>query len=207
LKGRISEILGLPVDFYAAVNFNGFAEVIDLLGGIKFWVERDFDKLFEFLETREQLRLRLDRGWRELAGREALLLARSRKFDQGGDFARIRRQQQIVRRIREKALSIRIVLRVPELLIGLGDWFETDFPALSMSSLAELATRIPSNRLHSRAITTEDGMLESVLGDDGARLLRPDSDLIRDLVDEVLLQSISDKRAGVAVHCLAPPPR
>ena len=204
LKGRISEILGLPVDFYAAVNFNGFAEAIDLLGGIEFWVERDFDELFEFIETREQLRLRLDRGWHDLTGRDVLLLARSRKFDAGGDFARICRHQQIVRQIREKALSIQIVPRLPELMIGLGDWFETDFPALSMPSFAELAMTIPSSRLHSRAITKENGMLESAVGDDGANLLRPDMNLIRDFVDEALLQSISDKPSGVAVHCPAP---
>jgi LCP family protein required for cell wall assembly len=207
LKDRVSEILGLPVDFHAAVNFNGFAEAIDLLGGIEVWVERDFDELFEFLETREQLRLRLDRGWHELTGREALSLARSRKFDPGGDFARICRQQQIVRQIREKALSIQIVPRIPELLIGLGDWFETDFPTLSMPSFAELAATIPSSRLHSRAITTENGMLEAVVGGDGARLLRPDLELIQDFVDEALLQSISDKQGGVAGHCPAPPPR
>ena len=207
LKGRISEILGLPVDFYAAVNFNGFAEAIDLLGGIEFWVERDFDELFEFIETREQLRLRLDRGWHDLTGRDVLLLARSRKFDAGGDFARICRHQQIVRQIREKALSIQIVPRIPELMIGLGDWFETDFPALSMPSFAELAMTIPSSRLHSRAITKENGMLESAVGDDGANLLRPDMNLIRDFVDEALLQSISDKPSGVAIHCPTPAPR
>ena len=207
LKERVSEILGLPVDFFAAVNFNGFAEAIDLLGGIEFWVDRDFDELFEFLETREQLRLRLESGWHELTGREALLLARSRQFDPGGDFARICRQQQIVRQIREKALSVQIVPRIPELLLGLGEWFETDFPVASMPSFTELAMTIPSSRLHSQAITDENGMLETVTGTDGAHLLRPDVDSIRDFVDEVLLQSVSDKPGGVPVHCPAPPPR
>ena len=207
LKERVSEILGLPVDFFAAVNFNGFAEAIDLLGGIEFWVERDFDELFEFLETREQLRLRLDSGWHELTGREALLLARSRQFDPGGDFARICRQQQLVRQIREKALSVQIVPRIPELLLGLGEWFETDFPVVSMPSFTELAMAIPSSRLHSQAITEENDMLEAVTGADGAHLLRPDLDSIREFVDAALLQSVSDKPGGVPVHCPAPPPR
>ena len=207
LKERVSEILGLPVDFFAAVNFNGFAEAIDLLGGIDFWVERDFDELFEFLETREQLRLRLDSGWHELTGREALLLARSRQFDPGGDFARICRQQQIVRQIREKALSVQIVPRIPELLLGLGEWFETDFPVANMPSFTELAMTIPSARLHSQAITGENDMLETVAGADGAHLLRPDLDSIRDFVDKALLNSVSDKPGGVPVYCPAPPPR
>lgn len=207
LKQKVSEILGLPVDFFAAVNFNGFAEAIDLLGGIEFWVDRDFDELFEFLETREQLRLRLDSGWHELTGREALLLARSRQFDPGGDFARICRQQQLVRQIREKAVSIQIVPRIPELLLGLGEWFETDFPVASMPSFAELAMTIPSSRLHSQAITDENDMLETITGTDGAHLLRPDLDEIHDFVDQALLQSVSDKPGGVPVYCPAPPPR
>lgn len=207
LKEHVSEILGLPVDFFAAVNFNGFAEAIDLLGGIEFWVERDFDELFEFLETREQLRLRLDSGWHELTGREALLLARSRQFDPGGDFARICRQQQLVRQIREKAVSIQIVPRIPELMLGLGEWFETDFPVASMPSFAELAVTIPSSRLHSQAITDEDDMLETITGTDGAHLLRPDLDLIHDFVDQALLQSVSEKPGGVPIYCPVPPPR
>lgn len=207
LKQKVSEILGLPVDFFAAVNFNGFAEAIDLLGGIEFWVDRDFDELFEFLETREQLRLRLDSGWHELTGREALLLARSRKFDPDGDFARICRQQQLVRQIREKAVSVQIVPRIPELLLGLGEWFETDFPIASMPSFAELAITIPPSRLHSQAITDESGMLETISGTDGAHLLRPDLDLIHNFVDQALLQSVSDKPGGVPVYCPAPPPR
>ncbi len=207
LKQKVSETLGLPVDFFAAVNFNGFAEAIDLLGGIEFWVDRDFDELFEFLETREQLRLRLDSGWHELTGREALLLARSRKFDPDGDFARICRQQQLVRQIREKAVSIQIVPRIPELLLGLGEWFETDFPVASMPSFAELAITIPPSRLHSQAITDDLEMLEAITGTDGAHLLRPDLNLIHDFVDQALLQSVSDKPGGVPVYCPAPPPR
>lgn len=207
LKAEVSVLLGLPIDFYAAVNFNGFADAIDLVGGVDLWVERDFDELFEFLETREQLRLKLDRGWNELSGREALLFVRSRKFDEGGDFARICRQQQVIRELRSRAISFDIIPRLPQILAGLGGWFQTDFPLSSVPSFAELAVGIPRSRTHSFLINQEEGLVEAITGTDGSQLFKPDREAILKFIDEALLESVSEKEGGTSVYCPLPPPR
>ena len=207
LKAKVSVLLGLSVDFYAAVNFNGFADAIDLVGGIDLWVERDFDELFEFLETREQLRLKIDRGWHELSGREALLFVRSRKLDEGGDFARICRQQQVIRELRSRAISLGIIPRLPQLALELGNWFQTDFPMTSLPSFAELAVGIPRSRTHSFLINQEEGLVEAITGTDGSQLFKPDREAILKFIDEALLESVSEKEGGTSVYCPLPPPR
>ncbi len=207
LKAEVSVLLGLPIDFYAAVNFNGFADAIDLVGGIDLWVERDFDELFEFLETREQLRLKLDRGWHELSGREALLFVRSRKLDEGGDFARICRQQQVIRELRSRAISLGIIPRLPQLALELGEWFQTDFPMTSLPSFAELAVGIPRSRTHSFLINQEQGLVKAITGTDGSQLFKPDREAILKFIDEALLESVSEKEGGTSVYCPLPPPR
>ncbi len=207
LKEKVGGMLDLPVDYYALVNFNGFAEAIDLLGGVDIWAERDFDELFEFLETREQLRLYLERGWNHVDGRMALLLARSRKFDTRGDYDRICRQQQIVRELRGKVTSFDIVPQIPQLLSKLGEWFETDFPVLSMPSFAELVSSIPRGRVHSYVITPWDTLSDYVVGEDGAGMMRPDVDRIRDFVLRALLDSTIDRGGEATSYCPSPPPR
>ena len=207
LKAEVSVLLGLPIDFYAAVNFNGFADAIDLVGGVDLWVERDFDELFEFLETREQLRLKLDRGWHELSGREALLFVRSRKLDAGGDFARICRQQQVIRELRSRAISLGIIPRLPQLALELGNWFQTDFPMISLPSFAELAIQIPRSRTHSFLVNQERGLVEAITGTDGSNLFKPDREAILQFVDNALVESVSDKEGGTSVYCPIPPPR
>jgi LCP family protein required for cell wall assembly len=207
LKAEVSVLLGLPIDFYAAVNFNGFADAIDLVGGVDLWVERDFDELFEFLETREQLRLKLGRGWNKLSGREALLFVRSRKFDEGGDFARICRQQQVIRELRSRAISFDIIPRLPQILAGLGGWFQTDFPLSSVPSFAELAVGIPRSRTHSFLINQQEGLVEAITGTDGSQLFKPDREAVLKFIDEALLESVSEKEGGTSVYCPLPPPR
>ncbi len=207
LKAEVSVLLGLPVDFYAAVNFNGFADAIDLVGGVDLWLERDFDEFFEFLETREQLRLKLDRGWHELSGREALLFVRSRKLDPGGDFARICRQQQVIRELRSRAISLGIIPRLPQLALELGSWFQTDFPITSLPSFAELAVGIPRSRTHSFLINQEEGLVQAIIGTDGSQLFKPDREAILRFIDDALLESVSEKEGGTSIYCPIPPPR
>ncbi len=205
LKAEVSVLLGMPVDFYAAVNFNGFADAIDLVGGIDLWVEREFDELFEFLETREQIRLKLDPGWNQLSGREALLFVRSRKFDAGGDFARICRQQQVIRQLRAKAISLDIIPRLPQLILGLGGWFQTDFPITSVPSFAEVAVGIPRSRIHSYLINQEEGLVEAIAGTEGSQLFKPNRAAILEYIDAALLESVSDKEGGTSIYCPIPP--
>jgi LCP family protein required for cell wall assembly len=205
LKAEVSVLMGIPVDFYAAVNFNGFADAIDLVGGIDLWVEREFDELFEFLETREQIRLKLDPGWNQLSGREALLFVRSRKFDSGGDFARICRQQQVIRQLRSKAISLDIIPRLPQLILGLGGWFQTDFPITNVPSFAEVAVGIPRSRIHSYLINQEEGLVEAIVGTDGSQLFKPDRAAIQEYIDTALLESVSDKEGGTSIYCPMPP--
>lgn len=205
LKEKVGGMLDLRVDYYALVNFNGFADAIDLLGGIDIWAERDFDELFEFLETREQLRLYMERGWNHVDGRRALLLARSRQFDSRGDYDRICRQQQIVRELRNKVTSLEIVPQVPLLLSGLGEWFHTDFPLLSIPSFAELVSSIPRGRVHSFVITPWDDLSDYVVGEDGAGMMQPDVDRIRDFVLRAFLESAAEPGGQATGYCQSPP--
>ena len=184
LQATLHNITGLPIDYFLLVNFYGVERIIDALGGVNVWSPREFDERFVYLDTDEEIRLVLEPGSNTLNGREAVAYGRSRKYDPGGDFARICRQQQVMRGLREQALVTGADREHPRRASRkLGGAFRTDFPLEQLPALAELALRTPAQRVHSFAVHSRGGeLLQWFTGEDGAFLLRPDLVAIRDFV-------------------------
>ncbi len=191
LQATLHNITGLPIDYFLLVNFYGVERIIDALGGVNVWSPREFDERFVYLDTDEEIRLVLEPGLNTLNGREAVAYGRSRKYDPGGDFARICRQQQVMRGLREQALSPALIVNIPAVLEELGGAFRTDFPLEQLPALAELALRTPAQRVHSFAVHSRGGeLLQWFTGEDGAFLLRPDLVAIRDFVADAFARSL-----------------
>ena len=183
-------ITGLPIDYVLLVNFYGVERIIDSLGGVHVWSPREFDERFVYLDTDDEIRLVLEPGLNTLNGREAVAYGRSRKYDAAGDFARICRQQQVMRGLRDQALSPALIVNIPAIIEEMGGAFRTDFPLERLPSLAELALQIPPQRVHSFAVHSGGAeLLQWVTGEDGAFLLRPDLVAIRDFVADAFERS------------------
>ena len=189
-KQTLRYVTGLHIDHWLLVNFHGVEAIIDQLGGVRVWSPREFDERFVYLETGEEIRLTLDEGWNTLDGRESVAYARSRKYDAGGDFARICRQQQVVRGLREQSLSPALVVNAPGLIASLSGAFKTDFPIGSVPALGNLLLSIPPERINSWAVHARGhDLMVPEEGLDGAILWRPDLHAIRDFVQDSLLES------------------
>lgn len=190
LKQALRYVTGLNIDHWMLVNFHGVEAIINQLGGVRVWSNREFDERFIYLDTEEEVRLVLEQGWNTLDGREAVAYGRSRKYDSGGDFARICRQQQVVRGLRDQSLSPALIVNAPRLLASLSGAFKTDFPIDRVPALGNLLLEIPQERINSWAVHARghDLMIPEE-GLDGAILLRPDLHAIRDFVQDSLIES------------------
>ena len=190
LKQTLRYVTGLHIDHWLLVNFHGVEAIIDQLGGVRVWSPREFDERFVYLETDEAIRLTLDEGWNTLDGRESVAYARSRKYDPGGDFARICRQQQVVRGLREQSLSPALIVNAPGLIASLSGAFKTDFPIGSVPALGNLLLSISPERINSWAVHARGhDLMVPEEGLDGAILWRPDLHAIRDFVQDSLIES------------------
>ena len=190
LKQTLRYVTGLHIDHWLLVNFHGVEAIINQLGGVRVWSNREFDERFIYLETEEEIRLILEEGWNTLNGREAVAYGRSRKYDIGRDFARICRQQQVVRALREQSLSPALLVNAPGLIVSLSGAFQTDFPINSVPALGNLLLAIPQERINSWAVHARGhDLMAPEQGLDGAILLRPDLHAIRDFVQESLGES------------------
>nr|WP_245854132.1 LCP family protein [Micromonospora wenchangensis] len=92
----VEEFTRVHVDHVAVVDFAGFQEIIDALGGVDITVDHRFTSIHPPLRT-------FPAGRQTMDGATALDYSRQRKQFPDGDFARIRHQQQVIRAILDKA--------------------------------------------------------------------------------------------------------
>ncbi|MEU1679073.1 LCP family protein [Micromonospora zamorensis] len=96
----VEKFTGVRIDHVAIVDFGGFKEIVDALGGINVDVEKGFTTLYGLNGHRT-----FDAGNQKMDGATALDYARERHAFADGDFARIRHQQQVIKAILDKAAS------------------------------------------------------------------------------------------------------
>lgn len=157
-KQIISRITGIYIDNVVVVDFNAFKEIVNNLGGIDVYLAKPFEEKnqwgYEFF---------LPAGDNHLDGEQALYYARSRYST--SDFDRARRQQEIIKIIKNKALSLGFLsnpVKVTSLLSDLKDNIRTDFQIWDVGDLLSLANTFSSkNKAKNYVITTENLVYET----------------------------------------------
>jgi polyisoprenyl-teichoic acid--peptidoglycan teichoic acid transferase len=130
LKETIAYNLGLQIDYYARVNFNGFQRLIDTLGGVEISVDcviRDWrlksPELDKQVADNYEL-FTLEAGVYTMNGDTALWYVRSRKTS--NDLDRGRRQQDMLRAVWRKIRQNGLLESFPQLWQQFGDIVQTD---------------------------------------------------------------------------------
>jgi LCP family protein required for cell wall assembly len=145
--------LGIPIHYYARINFDGFVKAVDTIGGITVDVE------CRIYETGGELgTVDIPSGPVRMDGQLALTFARSRLTTT--DFDRMRRQQAVLLAFRKKLLTPEMLPRLPELVTTLSQMTETDIPLPTLLSLARLGVEIDLRDV--RGFLIDERVLRSV---------------------------------------------
>lgn len=94
----VEKFTGVRIDHVAIVDFAGFQDIIDALGGVEINVEKSFTSI-------HKPHRKFTKGPMEVDGAAALDYARERYAFADGDFARIRHQQELIKAVLDKAAS------------------------------------------------------------------------------------------------------
>ncbi|WP_210367186.1 LCP family protein [Bacillus sp. REN3] len=117
----VEGFLDIPIDYYVTVNFKGFTNIVDTLGGVTVDVPFDFNDI-----NRNWDRFYFYEGTQKLSGEEALVYARMRKQDPRGDFGRNERQRQIVTGVIDQLSSPKTLLKIDDIASEIGNNIETN---------------------------------------------------------------------------------
>ena len=139
LAYEIGFLLGIPIDYYASINICGFPQLIDQLGGVDVCNSKLIDDP-SYPWGNGQLGFHLNPGEYHMNGATALAFARSRHGS--SDFARARRQQQLITAIRQAVLQPQNLANLPAIVAAMSDVVHTDFPPDQINQLLSLSNQI-----------------------------------------------------------------
>ena len=205
LKAIMGNLYGLDVKYFVEVNFDGFKQIVDKMGGVTVNVQVPVsDDRYPGSEGRLR-RLYIPSGIQHMNGGEALRYARSRHGS--NDFDRGARQQRILLSLREQADPQALIPRLPDLINALKSAVSTDIPANQLAPLLGLASEIDTKDIQSYLFTPPYYQTEYLSSPRGY-IIVPNLSKIRAAVrdafsadppDEALRQDLAEERAGVWV--------
>ncbi len=151
MKKIVSDSMGVPIHYYAMIDFAGFKKAIDTVGGVDINVTEE-------LTVQEQMwingayNLNVKAGQQHFDGMRALAFSRSRKTSAAGDFARAERQRAVMVALKDKVLSTGTLanpVKINQLMSDFGGQLSTDFSVNEMLRLYDIAKEIPSDKITS----------------------------------------------------------
>lgn len=134
-KDSVAEFLGQPVDYYAAINFEGLRQVVDELGGIELPIEKDIVN-----KHKDHEKFTIKAGKPLYDGQEALNFVRYRE---DSDFNRTVRHQVFLNALVDRMLKLDQIGKIPSLIDMLGSNFKTD---MTPASIIELSKKMLTNQ-------------------------------------------------------------
>jgi LCP family protein required for cell wall assembly len=181
----VEQVLGVPVQYYAQVDFMTFVRMIDEIGGIDVNVKQrvKIDPIGPGADDRY-----ISRGLKHFDGMLALAYARARNTE-NGDADRSRRQQEVIYAIRDKVLDPyyfpTLITQAPGLYNEMSAGINTNLTLDDLLQLAMLGREIPRNAIKTGIISTDNNMAIDAKSPDGLAILKPVPDKIRALRDEL----------------------
>lgn len=171
-KETVAQAFGVPVHYYAKLNFDGFVRIIDALGGIDVEVAETLHDENYPTPDYGVTTIHIEPGKQHFSGAEALIYARSRYST--NDFDRGRRQQEIIAAIRRRLLQPGAWMRLPAVMAALPSAVETDMLPGEWPALALIALR--SDGIDRAAIGPND--VTPFVTENGGEVLLPRWEMI-----------------------------
>jgi polyisoprenyl-teichoic acid--peptidoglycan teichoic acid transferase len=127
----VEQTLGINVDHYMVVDYNGLKEIVRALGGVEVFVE----KKMRYTDRAAGLYINLEPGKQVLDADKAEMYLRFR-HDAEGDIGRIKRQQWFLKGVLEKVKNPTIIFKLPQLIELSKKYTQTDMSLANMMKIA-----------------------------------------------------------------------
>jgi len=127
----VQNLLGVKIDYYGKINYAGFDQVIDAIGGVNVDIQRKMD----YDDPTQNLSIHFEKGTNvHLDGKKAEEYFRWRKNSDGsglanGDLGRIENQHIFITKVMEKIKSPTIIFKIPRILSAVKSYVETNMDA------------------------------------------------------------------------------
>lgn len=177
----VEDFLQIPIQYYVEMDWQGFIQVVDILGGVDLYVEQDMN----YEDPYADLSIHLRRGYQHLNGQEAGQYVRYR-HDELGDIGRVQRQQKFLKALDEQMFSLGTIWKLPALTSTLKQYVATDMSTITMLKVANTLKGFTDNSLRAELLP---GTFATI---DGLSYWVPDKDQTRQLVETMFTSAGSN---------------
>ena len=187
----VSNFIGQPIEYYVRVNFQGFIEIVDLIGGIDIIVPRTIrDDEYPTDDYGVEL-FYLEQGLQHLDGETALKYARTRHSDD--DYARSRRQQDVIRAVVDRVTRADMIASLLpkswQLISTMRSSISTNIPIPVQIELATYMREAALQEIRQDVLDSRYG--EERITETAGWILIPDREKVRRAVSEFFRPSLS----------------
>ncbi|MDY4921287.1 MAG: LCP family protein [Phascolarctobacterium sp.] len=143
-KQTVANLLRVPIHYYCLANWRGFIDVVNLIGGVDIYVDKDM----YYEDPYANLVIDIKHGYQHMDGVTAGKYVRFRS-DELGDIGRVQRQQKFLKAAAEQMFSVQNVTKISSLLATLDKYIETDLNTLTMLKAANSFKLFGDDKLRS----------------------------------------------------------
>ncbi len=135
VRQTVSDMLGIPIDFYVSINLNAFRAIVDEIGGVWFDVPVDMD----YEDPYQNLYIHIKAGYQKLNGQQAVGVVRCRSCYPSADIGRVQTQRNFLSALVSQTITLSNVTKVTSLINIFNTYVESDMPLDTMIYFATQA--------------------------------------------------------------------
>jgi polyisoprenyl-teichoic acid--peptidoglycan teichoic acid transferase len=174
IKKAVSNLTGVHIDYYIKLNPAAVTDLVNLIGGINIYVEKDM----YYVDRAQNLYINLKEGWHKLSGQEAQDYMRFR-HDNAGDIGRIERQQKFMQTLFLNFASPSNLLKAPSAIIITMKHIQTDLSLSKLIRLVNFARMLNRSEILTYTATGEPGTSAYA-----GSILTPDRAVIQSIIKD-----------------------
>ena len=164
LIDAVEKLLDIKVNYYGKVDYSGFRNIIDAVGGVDMEITRRMD----YDDTAQNLHIHFKKGETvHLNGEKAEQFFRWRKNNDGtglaeGDLGRIENQHLFIQKVVEKFRSASIITKIPKITKVISDCVETNMNAEDIVKYGYAFTKVDKDKIKTLTIQGEAQYLDGI---------------------------------------------
>lgn len=155
-RDLISDLTGVEIPFHLILDYEGFKELIDMIGGIELEVEERLE--YEDTAASPPLEIDISPGQQVLDGEEALGYIRYR--GEGSDIRRIDRQQKFLKALLEQGIQFREWTKLKDLISTAQNYLQTNLSLVDLYDLGKMVRGISADDFNTHTLPGQDARIE-----------------------------------------------
>lgn len=170
----VNQLLGVPINHYMEVDFEGFSSAVDALGGV--WIDVPVAIDDKQAASHSPSASRIDPGYQLLDGDHALTFVRARHQFVDQDFSRMKNQQMFFKALASQAAKTQNIAKLPRVVSSIAPYIRTDMSLVEMIRTAQALRGSGADSIHTATLE----------GDWRSPFIYPDEEKKAELIEKMM---------------------